>query len=58
MRASTCFLIINLFIDLFPNREWNLLQKRLINFSHEKWLFKTNDYDNMPCLLQTIVNEH
>ena len=50
--------LLNLFIDLFRNWEWNLLQKRLINFSHEKWLFKTNDYDNMLCLLQTIVNQH
>ena len=58
LNASLYLFLINHFIDLFPNREWSLLQIRLINFSHEKWLFKTNDYDNMPCLLQTIVNKH
>ena len=58
LNASLYLFLINHFIDLFPNREWSRLQIRLINFSHEKWLFKTNDYDNMPCLLQTIVNQH
>ena len=58
-KTNGTFGVLDIFTKHLCEKKMNVLWVYMpFNFCHEKWLFKTNDYNNMPCLLQTIVNKH